>query len=322
MKNLFFLICFLFSLSCQKTTISTLPQGITTSVSEITTSHVLVTGELESDGGVPLEEYGVCWGLNNNPTIYNNKIRVLTELTKADNSASSSKSILGKFSQEINGFPETKTYYFRVYARNKNGIIYGNVVSVILLTPNPIQFNSLINYGFVIDNEGYSYKTVKIGDQTWMAENLKTKHFNNGDLIPNTMFKIYEDLEMNTTIYGRSYNYSAFEDLRGICPIGWHLPSKDEWQTLINYANNKTINLKESGNFHWISSDGNNVTGFTAIPSGYLLGSGSLLNIGKSSDYWTSTKDMDKIFDVEIGDNFTFFSDTKDSFFSIRCVKD
>lgn len=158
-----------------------------------------------------------------------------------------------------------------------------------------IIFNPDLSYGTMKDQDGNTYKTIVIGTQTWMAENLRTIHYRNGDPIPNvTGGKAWMDLTNGaycnynndakySIIYGRLYNFYSVIDSRDIAPPGWHLPSTGDWVILLSYidpqyvtygylSNNEAgLKLKESGWIHWDNwgtPQGTNETGFTAIPGG------------------------------------------------------
>lgn len=157
----------------------------------------------------------------------------------------------------------------------------------------------------VTDIDGNTYETVKIGEQIWMKENLKTTQYRNGDPIPKitnpTKWAIevegaycnYNNSDSIANIYGRHYNYYVIDDVRGICPTGWHVPSSDEWDILMEElwglfrAGGK---MKESGTEHWLSPNtgATNSSGFTALPSGGI-DQGYSFFLGESSDWWTST---------------------------------
>jgi len=95
-----------------------------------------------------------------------------------------------------------------------------------------------------IDYDGNAYPTCQIGTQVWMAENLRVKHYRNGDVIPNVTnngawgalntggYCWYENDSINSAKYGFLYNYYAVDDSRGLCPVGWHEPADAEWTTL------------------------------------------------------------------------------------------
>ncbi len=90
-------------------------------------------------------------------------------------------------------------------------------------------------------------KSVKIGNQVWMAENLNVDRYRNGDPINTGLtdqqwkvttqgaFAIYDNIQANDLVYGKLYNWYAVVDPRGLCPSGWHVPSDDEWTILTDY---------------------------------------------------------------------------------------
>jgi uncharacterized protein (TIGR02145 family) len=143
----------------------------------------------------------------------------------------------------------------------------------------------------VTDIDGNVYNTVSIGDQLWMAENLKVTHYQNGDEIPYSYndpqygaYAEYSNDASNVAVYGRLYNWFAVNDARGLCPVDWQVPSDDELQELEMYlgmseseANSEGLRgtdeggkLKEEGTEHWNSPNtgATNETGFTALPGG------------------------------------------------------
>jgi len=152
--------------------------------------------------------------------------------------------------------------------------------------------------GVVKDVDGNSYKTIKIGNQIWMAENLKTTHYANGDAIPDGTgagdisgetdpkywFAYVDDLN-NVTTYGRLYTWYTVIDSRNVCPDGWHVPTDTEWTTLTDYLGGTSVaggKLKETGTTHWTTPNtgATNETGFTALPGGYRSNNGAFLCIG------------------------------------------
>jgi len=135
------------------------------------------------------------------------------------------------------------------------------------------------------DADDYYYTIVKLGDQIWMAENLRTSKFANGESIPTTDpvdldYKSQKDPvyqwvaggdENNLDIYGRQYTFYAATDARKVCPEGWHVPSKDEWTTLTNFVGeNPGEKLKETGTSLWQDPNvATNTTAFSVRPAGY-----------------------------------------------------
>lgn len=115
---------------------------------------------------------------------------------------------------------------------------------------------------FTDTRDSKSYKTVHIGTQTWMAENLAFK--------TEKGCYAYDKNETNTKIFGYLY---AWTTAQVVCPSGWHLPSKDEWATLVSFLggdDNASLKLMEKGNNHWTDTDPKvtNETGFSGLPGG------------------------------------------------------
>lgn len=154
----------------------------------------------------------------------------------------------------------------------------------------------------VTDIDGNIYKTVIIGNQIWMAENLKTTKYRNGDPIE-SFYNInpsigascsYGNNAINTKIYGRLYNWHAVMDPRNIAPKGWHIPSNNEWNILNTFLGGQGFaggKLKEIGTDHWKSPNtgATNETGFTALPGGAYYSSGSFGDFGTSGYWWSKT---------------------------------
>jgi uncharacterized protein (TIGR02145 family) len=198
----------------------------------------------------------------------------------------------------------------------------------------------------VTDIDGNVYKTVAIGNQVWMAEDLKTTRYRNGDLIGTTSPATldissesspkyqwaYAGDDSNVANYGRLYTWYAATDCRNIAPTGWHVPTDAEWTTLVNFLGGKSVaqgKLKEAGTTHWNSpnTDATNESGFTAIPGGNRWNNGRFLGIGDFTHWWTATGH-----DAEFAwrrilvkgapaDNFRGWADKKIGWF-VRCIKD
>ncbi len=169
-------------------------------------------------------------------------------------------------------------------------------------------FNPDKSYGSMTDIDGNIYKTIKIGNQTWMAENLRVTKYMNGDGIPNITdndewaslstgaFCNYNNTTNLDTIatYGRLYNWYALADPREIAPKGWRVPTNADWNELIELLGGDTIAsnaLKEAGDRHWADSyESTNSSGFTAIPSGWRDSSKNFTKIGYYCNYWAATE--------------------------------
>ena len=196
-----------------------------------------------------------------------------------------------------------------------------------------------ITFQFVscIDNENHKYTTVKIGAQTWMAQNLNT-----GGMIVDTFSQqnlgekyCYENKESNCTIYGGLYQwgemmkYDTTPGSRGICPAGWHIPTDGEWTTLINFLGGDSIaggKMKETGISHWAppNTSATNESGFTALPGGYRYYSGTLF-ITDFATFWSSSESMTSnawYYLLQFNYNYVVRRDyTKTNGFSVRCLK-
>jgi uncharacterized protein (TIGR02145 family) len=147
--------------------------------------------------------------------------------------------------------------------------------------------NSTKTYGTLSDIDGNLYKTIVIGTQEWMAENLKSSRYSNGDLIPvvtdgnqwasgvsgKTCWYKNDSATYNCP-YGKLYNYYTVTDTRNVCPTGWHVPSYPEWTTLFTFLGGWQVaggKLKTAGTQYWTlntPTTGTNESGFSALPGG------------------------------------------------------
>lgn len=189
------------------------------------------------------------------------------------------------------------------------------------------------NTGTVTDIDGNIYKTLKIGDQVWMVENLKVTHAPDGDSI--TSF-CYNDDPENVDTYGRLYTWSSAMNgssrsgSQGIAPDGWHIPTNHEWEILIDYLGGLDEAggaMKETGFEHWNepNSGATNSSGFTALGAGEL-DTGTYQFLGHVAVFWTSdqtSSEMARYYyltntDTRIVPNIW----RKDLAYSVRCIMD
>jgi uncharacterized protein (TIGR02145 family) len=195
----------------------------------------------------------------------------------------------------------------------------------------------------VKDIDGNTYKTVKIGTQLWMAENLKTTRFNNGTEIPlitdttswgslKTPGFCWYDNNPATykDIYGALYNGFTAADT-SLCPDGWHIPSKEELKQLSIFLGDSASaggKLKEEGTVHWLTPNkgADNSTGFAALASGIRYFEGSYSSVLNYTGFWSATKagTTDQWFmGLYYGEAFMVIDHRTSSIgLSIRCVKD
>jgi uncharacterized protein (TIGR02145 family) len=206
----------------------------------------------------------------------------------------------------------------------------------------------------VTDIDGNVYQIVKIGDQVWMAENLKVTHYRNGDAIPNITdnsewenlsngaYCSYDNADSNTVIYGLLYNWFAVLDSNNIAPIGWHVPSDEEWKELEiflgmnQYAADSQgtrgtyegSKLKDSGTNHWTNPNtgANNESGFSALPGGYRSNTdGRYGGEGTDGTFWSASEGST----ISAWSRKLLYNSTKivrnpyyvQSGMSVRCVK-
>jgi len=191
-----------------------------------------------------------------------------------------------------------------LFGQSKGMMIYLSDGSIKKLAISQIDS---INFNACVDIDSNIYPTVKIGDQWWMAENLKVTRYRNGDDIPivtdDTEWKNlttgaycnYNNNSDNADIYGRLYNWYAVNDSRNIAPLGWHVPSDEEWQTLIDYLGGESVaggKLKETGTTHWNSPNegATNESGFAALPGGDRYYYGAFNSLGTLAYFWSSTE--------------------------------
>ena len=201
--------------------------------------------------------------------------------------------------------------------------------------------------GTVTDIDGNIYKTIQIGDQVWMAENLKVSHFRNGEPIAHAkskiewarygegIFTIFPQWaspgfdSSNEKIHGKLYNWHAVNDARGLAPEGWHIPTKEEWEQLANYlgkdGGNKLKSTTDWTATKYELSPGSNKTGFNAYPSGGLSGVGSFGAFTTKCYFWSSTKAGNTngwhFFLSSSGGSLTKATESMVSGNSVRCIK-
>ena len=171
--------------------------------------------------------------------------------------------------------------------------------------------------GFLTDSrDGHSYKTVTIGSQTWMAQNLNYETANS---------YCYNENASNCTKYGRLYTWDA---AISACPSGWHLPTKAEFETLFTaVGGSSTAGTKLESTSGWKKS-GNSTDdySFSALPAGYRLDDGDYGGGGYNAYFWSSTEyNSNRAYRMclDYGDDDATLYDYDESLgFSVRCVKD
>ncbi len=191
------------------------------------------------------------------------------------------------------------------------------------------------------DIDGNSYKTVYIGKQHWMVENLKVSKYNDGVEIPNVIdnqqwsqltsgaWCYYNNDQENNNLYGKLYNMHVvnLNVNKNVCPIGWHVPSYAEWDTLIDYLGGLSTapgKLKVTGSLLWQSpNDATNSSLFSATPSGLRLPLGLYSGRGSQANWMVNNSTEIKTIDQNSFVTIAFQgSNRKNTGLSIRCKRD
>jgi uncharacterized protein (TIGR02145 family) len=174
-------------------------------------------------------------------------------------------------------------------------------------TPPPAWLNPNLTYGSMTDQDGNTYATVVIGTQEWMAENLKTTTYANGDPIPNVTdntqwqnlttgaWSHYNNDSQYENPYGKLYNWYTVADPRNVCPFGWHVPTDAEYTLLTDYLGGEPVaggKMKSTGTQYWSSpnTDATNESGFSGLPGGYRNFYGPFAFIGDFGTWWSSSE--------------------------------
>jgi len=310
----------------------------------LTSSSATSGGDITDDGDGDISLRGVCWNTTGSPTTNDSK----TE----DGSGS------GAYDSEITGLDANTTYYARAYAVNPAGTAYGNEVT--------FKTEELT----VTDIDGNEYAAVKIGPQIWMAENLATTKLNDGTkltadneiplvtsdaawaALSTPGYCWYDNDKEGTESSGPLYNWHAVSTGK-LCPVGWHIPTSDEWIDMIHYLIQNGYNYDGSTDTPtsenklakataypegWKTSsntgapgnddypDKMNATGFSARPAGYRRNDGTFLDRGDWAYWWSSSSASD-----EYAHYYNIFYNTESIYFnywmknngySVRCIKD
>ncbi len=281
------------------------PELTTAIVTGIGLTAAASGGNITFDGDAAVTARGVCWGTAPDPDV------------SGDHSVDGSGP--GVFSSSLTGLTEGTLYYVRAYATNAAGTSYGNQV----------MFST-----YVPDVDGNSYRTVLIGTQLWMAENLRTTKYNNDipinyhsdwrSVIPE--YAWYNNNIAYKEPYGALYNYPAVNS-GNLCPAGWHVASDQEWSALADYAGGLAVaggKLKETGTVHWVAPNtgATNEYGFTLLPAGATQQwATGFVSMGTGTCIWTSDQTITRSASndrVELVRSVGYNDWVKNS---VRCIK-
>ena len=324
-----FCLITLLIVSCNPNPDSGLIPTITTSeVTSVTENSAASGGIVTTDAGSTVTARGVCWSTKVDPTIADQKT--------IDGAG------VGSITSAIAGLTPNTGYYVRAYATNAKGTGYGSAYQIKTNEANTVA-----------DIDGNIYHTIKIGDQTWMVENLKTTRYKDGTAIQkvedNSTWKTiatgaycYYNNDANLgKKYGCLYNWFAVQTSK-LAPAGWHIPSYNESDKLINYlstnAGNSLSGAKAlASKTDWDSDNtasavGNNLTinnssGFMGLPGGYRNDyTAAYTDIGQSGNWWSTTSGSTYsswLFFISYNSSSIGWSlSSKVDGFSVRCIKD
>lgn len=274
------------------------------------TNSLTANAGITSDFGTEITERGFCWGTGNNPTVAN--------------SFASVGNGTGGYSYKIEQLSSSTLYYVRTYARNKYGIKYG-VAKSLKTTGGPET---------VTDASGNTYKCITIGTQTWMAADLKTSKYRNGDVITGFVSLTSTVGTVGTCYtnpnYGQFYNWYAVNDPRNIAPVGWHVPTDEDWTKLETFLGGSQVaggKLKEAVSYWFQPNAATDEYGFKALPTGYRFADGTYSTGGFSLGYWwtstesTNTESYNRALYYRTTESLRQTSDKRVGL-AVRCVKD
>jgi uncharacterized protein (TIGR02145 family) len=255
------------------------PTVTTAAVTNIEPWSVTAGGNVTAQGSSAVTARGVCWGTAANPDL--------------SDSFFTQGSGLGSYTVNVTGLKQNTVYHVRAFATNAVGTDYGSDVT---FTTEALT---------VMDGDGNVYNTVKIGNQIWTAENLKTtKYVNGSDMINLTdnaawattgspAYCWYNNDISNKDKYGALYNWEAVRSGK-LEPEGWHIPTEAEVETLLNYLGGYDLaggKLKETGTTYWTepNTGATNETGFSGRPGGRRAETGAFQLAAYFGYIWTTT---------------------------------
>lgn len=304
----------------------TKPVLVTSTITDIEAATAIGGGNILSDGNATITSRGVCWSTERNPTVNDDSTQDGTGI--------------GSWISQITRLNQDTTYYVRAYATTAIGITYGNELS---FKTAKITYNS-----FNDPRDGNSYKSVTIGYQTWMAENLAyLPHVSTDKSNAEPRYYVVNYTESNVNeaknteeylTYGVLYNWPA---AKSSCPDGWHLPSNYEWEQLESFIGMSENDIRKVGwrgtdeglklksKTGW-SNEGNGIDayGFGALPAGGTNGVGGYFNIGQLGEWWSSSIGMGDSYidfrklDYNESTVARYYTSSSGAGLSVRCLKD
>jgi uncharacterized protein (TIGR02145 family) len=265
-------------------------------------------------GSFSITERGVCYNTTGSPTINNYTITTGTGS--------------GTYTSKLTGLTPNTKYYVRAYAIDSyDNCVYGAAKSFTTIQQETGTFTDA--------RDNVTYNWVKIGNQVWMAENLRATKYNSGTAIPNVTvnttwanlttgaYCYYNNSSSYSATYGCLYNWYAV-NTGNLAPTGWHVPTYAEWSALSNYLGDEGGYLKSTTGWSSPNTGATNLTGFKAMPGGYRLI--SFYNISNYGRWWSSTVyETDYAWFRQLiysSSGLGLGYGSKSCGFSVRCVRD
>ncbi|HUH75152.1 MAG TPA: FISUMP domain-containing protein [Chitinophagales bacterium] len=269
----------------------------TLNVLEISGLNYKVGGSLLDTGSAAILEMGICWDTIENPDI--NNTRVKTNFLE-----------LGDFFVQLKGLEENKNYNYRAYAINEDGVGYGKQFSI--KTPQ-IDSCDFWKDKFEDPRDGNVYRSIQVAGKTWMGDNLNYELDNSW---------CYNNQEANCDKFGRLYSIEAAKEA---CPVGWRLPSDQEWNSLINSLGaNPALKMMKKG--AWNIAPASNSFCFSAYPGGYKsIETGVYSTLNYFGYWWTNSKNSEGL---NLSKNISYDNNSvltigydNNIALSVRCIK-
>ncbi len=273
------------------------PKISTSPLQNITSVSATGGGSILNQGDGEIIERGLLWSKNPNPTIGG-----------GDSKRSKAGTGVGVFNLKLDNLESNTKYYVIAYAINEGGAVgFGELVEFMTLKE---ESKACPGLPFMEDLDGNVYATVQIGTQCWMQSNLKVSKYRNGDAIPSGLsnavwrsttsgaYAIYDNNNANDALYGKLYNWYAVKDVRGLCPTGWHVPTKDEWNILVLNTHLLPQNggkMKTTTGWRVPNKGATNESGFTGLPGGVKYSDtrpehdGKFYYLGEQGWWWSSS---------------------------------
>lgn len=311
MRNLYIFLLLITTISScvkdlpKKNPLHELPIISTVELNEMTPYSFRVYSEIESYANAEIIEKGFCWSKDTLPIFL-------------DFSTSSTISYynVNQFVSTIKEFDQGTNYHIRAYVKTKDRVAYGNDLRI-----KTNGYSSVLK-----DIDGNQYKTVVIGQQEWMGENLKVTKYNDGTLISNITdntkwsqsktgsWCYYDNDITKNSKYGKLYNGYVINN-KQVCPVGWHIPSESDWNELSNYV----YKMNEGIIADKLKEDGSNPHFFSALNGGLRTYTGGFYYLSSDGYWWDNSGYGIQI--RSVNDLQHLYTDINQGY-SIRCIKD